>query len=66
MLTKLTLTNSYRIFKNSSNHQKTELSDFHKMTVSVMKTHYQKQERKIITETYDYIPLLRKHYMFHY
>ena len=64
MLTKLTLTNSYRIFKNSSNHQKTELSDFHKKTVIVMKT--QKQERKIITETYHYIPLLRKHYMFHY
>ena len=41
------LTTSYRSFHNSCAIE-TGLSDFHKMIASVMKTHFQKQEPKII------------------
>ena len=41
------LTTSYRNFHNSCAIE-TELSDFHKMIVTVMKTHFQKKEPKTI------------------
>ena len=41
------LTNSYRSFHNSCAIE-TGLSDFHKMTVTVLKTHFQKREPKVI------------------
>ena len=41
------LTTSYRSFPNSCAIE-TGLSDFHKMIVTVMKSHFQKKEPKII------------------
>ena len=41
------LTTPYRSFHNSSTIE-TGVSDFHKMTVTVMKSHFQKKEPKII------------------
>ena len=41
------LTSSYRRFHNSCAIE-TGLSDFYKMLVTVMKTHFQKKKRKII------------------
>ena len=41
------LTTPYRSFHNSSTIE-TGVSDFHKMTVTVMKSHFQKKEHKII------------------
>ena len=43
----LILTNSLRIFQNTCVFE-TGLSDFHKMTVTVMKLHFPKQKPKII------------------
>ena len=43
----LTLTNSYWSFHNSCAIE-TGLSDFHKMTVTVMKSYFHKKESKIM------------------
>ena len=43
----LMLTNSYKCFQNSCVIE-AELSDFHKMTLTVMKTHFQKQKPKFM------------------
>ena len=42
------MTNSYRSFKTVVLRKQTGLSDFHKITVTVIKTHFEKQKPKII------------------
>ena len=42
------MTNSYRSFKTVVLRKQTGLSDFHKMTVTVIKTHFEKQKPIIV------------------